>query len=393
MTTPNNMATLIACLCCNFEKSKQKQTYMKTFILILLTLLIATSHGSCTIRINNDASAPSIESLISLDGRWKFNIGDDENWARKDFDDAHWDTLGAPGRWQDQGYVGYFGYAWYRRTITIDPTSASNYLYLHLGNIDDVNEVYFNGVFIGQTGRFPPEFETAYNIPVVYPIPKDLIQFNAPNTIAIRVFDEGRDGGITAGPLCIGYYADERLLSQNLSGHWQISFDYNRSYLNEDFDDEEWLPIHVPATWESQGYTNYDGTASYRKVFEMESPLGDQPLFLVLGKIDDKDRVYLNGQLIGKTEDMYKTALSNKNRRDWWGEGDWQIRRAYPIPEKILNKSGHNTLVVVVEDTGGVGGIFEGPVGIMTEENCLTYIKAYRKTVFYREFAPFRSHE
>jgi sialate O-acetylesterase len=370
---------------------------MKTFYLIIITLLIATSHGSCIIRFDNQESSPLIEPLVSLDGSWKFNIGDDKNWASQNFDDSHWDSLRAPGKWQDQGYVGYFGYAWYRRTVTIAPTSASDHLYLSLGNIDDVSEVYFNGVFIGQTGSFPPEYETAYNIDVIYPIPNDLIQFNAPNTIAIRVFDEGRDGGIISGPLSIGYYADERLLSQNLTGDWKISFDYNNRYLDSDFNDDEWLPIYVPASWESQGYGNYDGTASYRKIFEVDRQIADQQqLYLILGKIDDKDRVYLNGQLMGKTEDMYKTALSNRKRdgwpigRSWQQEGDWQIRRAYRIPVELLNSNGPNTLVVVVEDLQGRGGIYEGPVGIMTEENCMAYFKEHRKTVFYRSFDPFR---
>ncbi len=377
---------------------------MKTFYLIIFTLLLATSHGSCTIRYDYGLSPQLLEPLISLDGSWKFNIGDDENWARQDYDDSHWDSLRAPGRWQDQGYVGYNGYAWYRRSVIMAPTSASDQLYLHLGNIDDVNEVYFNGVFIGQTGSFPPEYKTAYNHNVLYPVPKELIQFNASNTIAIRVFDEGRDGGIVSGPLAIGYYADERLLSQNLSGDWKISFDYNSRYLNEDFDDNEWLPIYVPATWESQGFANYDGTASYRKVFELDRHIIDQQLFLILGKIDDKDRVYLNGQLIGKTEDMYKTALGNTNRRNWniwrgwhnnndWNSGgDWQIRRAYRIPAELLKTNGPNTIVVVVEDFGENGGIYEGPIGIMTEENCLTYIKEHRRTVFYKKFHPFRSY-
>jgi hypothetical protein len=359
---------------------------MKASLLVLVTLLIVTSHGSCTIRMSSDESSPAIEPLIALDGSWKFNIGDDAVWAEKDFDDSRWDSLRVPGKWQDQGYIGYYGYAWYRRSITIPTTSASDHLHIQLGNIDDVNEVYFNGVLIGQTGSFPPEYETAYNRSVVYPLPKELIQFNAPNTIAVRVFDEGVEGGIIRGPLAIGYYEDERLLSQNLSGQWKIAFDFSRAYLNDNYNDDEWQTIYVPATWESQGFTNYDGTATYRKTFETEQHLTNQSLFLILGKIDDKDLVYLNGQLIGETEDMYKTALDNGNT------GDWQIRRTYPIPENLLRADRANTLIVVVEDFEGNGGIYEGPVGLITEENCLSYIKEHRNTVFYRKFYPFRSN-
>lgn len=371
---------------------------MKTFFLVLFSLLITTFHGSCTFHYEQYDSNQLIEPLVPLNGKWKFNIGDDENWAKQDYDDALWDTLFAPTRWQDQGYVGYFGYAWYRRTVTIEPTNASDQLYLSLGKIDDVSEVYFNGKFIGQTGSFPPEYETAYNIDVLYPIPNELIQFNGPNTIAIRVFDEGRDGGIISGFLSIGYYADEHLLSHNLSGDWKISFDFNHKYLEGEYNDNEWLPIFVPASWESQGFSHFDGTATYRKVFKLNGEITGQQ-YLILGKIDDKDRVYLNGHLIGKTEDMYKTALSKKRKSGWsigigqnsnWQDGgDYELKRAYRIPSELLNTNGKNTLVVVVEDFQGNGGIYEGPVGIMTEENCMAYIKEHRQTVFYKRFEPF----
>ena len=32
------------------------------------------------------------ELLISLEGRWKFSIGDDEMWAEPDYEDHKWET-------------------------------------------------------------------------------------------------------------------------------------------------------------------------------------------------------------------------------------------------------------------------------------------------------------
>jgi sialate O-acetylesterase len=88
------------------------------------------------------------------------------------------------------------------------------------------------------------------------------------------------------------------------------------------------------------------------------------------GKIDDIDKVYLNGELVGTYKDMYNTPLGSKYL------GNWQMRRAYKIPENLLNKNGLNTIAVAVFDEGGIGGIYEGPVGIMTLSNYEVYEEA-----------------
>jgi sialate O-acetylesterase len=245
-------------------------------------------------------------------------------------------------------------------------------LYLSLGKIDDVNQVYFNGVLIGTLGSFPPEYESAYNLPVLYPIPENLIRFNQENTIAVRVFDEKMGGGMVSGNLVIGFDPDELLLTQNLSGIWKLSFKNYKGCRAIDYDDSDWQDIQVPASWESQGFNQYDGYAWYRKSFELSEQIVPQKLYLVLGKIDDKDKVFLNNVEIGEYRDMYNSPMVNRNH------GDWQMRRAYKIPDKLLNAKGTNTIAIVVYDSGGIGGIHEGPVGIMTKVQYQQYVAAHR---------------
>ena len=79
----------------------------------------------------------------------------------------------------------------------------------------------------------------------------------------------------------------------------------------------------------------------------------------MLGKIDDFDRVYLNGKLIGKTKDHEGFGASNSYRED----------RAYPIPADALRRNGSNTIEILVEDIGNIGGIYEGIIGITTKDN------------------------
>jgi len=318
-----------------------------------------------------------LHAVVTLSGYWQFSIGDNMAWAAKDFDDRDWDKIAVPATWEDQGYMGYDGYAWYRTKIKIPSSKDNKSLFIKIGNIDDVNEVYFNGVKIGQLGKFPPSFETAYNTSLVYPIPEELLRFNDENTIAVRVYDNFNVGGIVNGPAFIGYDQNVRLLNYNLAGTWKFSIENYKNCRNTDYDDSFWTDIRVPATWESQGFSDYDGYAIYRKTFNVPDELYTKPLYLVLGKIDDKDKVYLNGKLIGSYQDMYDTPLGKTY------QGNWQIRRAYKIPENLLNKNGKNTIVVLVYDEGLMGGIHEGPIGLMTQENYNVYVEENKESKSY----------
>ena len=116
--------------------------------------------------------------------------------------------------------------------------------------------------------------------------------------------------------------------------------------------------IIVPAPWEHQGYFKYDGYGWYKKTFSVPDNLvgnTDEDLVLLVGKIDDFDKTYLNGKLVGTTNDGRRYGQSSS-----FGE-----LRAYTIPTNLLKK-GTNTIEILVEDMGNVGGIYEGPVGIAT---------------------------
>jgi sialate O-acetylesterase len=56
---------------------------------------------------------------------------------------------------------------------------------------------------------------------------------------------------------------------------------------------------------------------------------------------------------------------------------DWQIRRVYEIPEKDLNYEDENTIAIIVDDYFGQGGIYEGPVGLMTSDAYQYYLDKY----------------
>ena len=121
----------------------------------------------------NPVEAESWKQIVNLEGNWKFNIGDENWWKDENFNDSKWESLKVPGAWEDQGFHGYNGYAWYRKSFTIPDRYKGKTLYLYLGYVDDADETYLNGHLIGTGGKLPPNFETAYNLFRKYPLPAE----------------------------------------------------------------------------------------------------------------------------------------------------------------------------------------------------------------------------
>ncbi len=312
------------------------------------------------------------EKIRELKGQWKFAIGDDKEWANPDYNDKFWDRIYVPASWEEQGYRGYNGYAWYRRHINISKRYEKASLFLFIGKIDDVDEVYFNGKLIGSNGTFPPEFKGAWDVQRRYFIPDNLINFSEGNVIAVRVYDGNESGGIRGGKFGI-YRADVIPLDVDLSGMWKFHTDDSAIWKNEDFDDSAWKTINVPEHWEEQGYEDYDGYAWYRKRFDMPSKLMDQKLVVAAGKIDDIDEVYINGQLIGHTG-HFETESDEPDTYGCYDEF-----RGYYLPGDFKLKEKGNLIAIRVYDSRSSGGIYEGPVGIVTQENYSKFWRANKR--------------
>jgi hypothetical protein len=345
----------------NFLLINLKPAIMKTrlYKVLAFTVLI--------LMIGISSKAEDLRKIVSLSGDWKFSIGDDSKWANPSFDDSGWDEISVPGPWEDQGYKDYNGYAWYRKTFRTDEIPDNSTIYLLLGRIDDADVVYLNGNQIGKSGKFPPDFKTAYDINRKYIIPAGFLKANTDNVICVKVYDSYMEGGITSGPTGIYVDRDFELLDLNLSGKWKFHTGNNRGWRSTEFNDEDWKSIDVPAYWENEGYEDYDGYAWYRFEFSLPQNLDAGALYLSLGKIDDIDDVYLNGEEVGNVYDLRKHNYFN-------GSG-WECntRRIYKIKDGLIKKDGKNLIAVRVYDGQGLGGIYEGPIGLMSAENYKKY--------------------
>ncbi len=177
-----------------------------------------------------------------------------------------------PKPWEEQGFHGYDGYAWYRTTTSVPVQSIYGAYYLKLGFIDDVDEVFINGFKIGHTGRFPPNYTTAYNAYRFYQIPQKIMVENNKINIAVRVYDDGEEGGFIRGDISL--VADQSSINSefDLQGEWKFKTG-KCSGIPEEMDYQNWDRIIVPGTWEDQGYKYYDGLACYVTEFNLDGQI------------------------------------------------------------------------------------------------------------------------
>ncbi len=334
---------------------------MKEIVKILVLVIGALMINRETIFAND------IEKVVEFRGIWKFAIGDDISWKSPDYDDSDWERIRVPSSWENEGFHGYNGYAWYRRSFEINPDLENMNLYLHLGYVDDADEVYINGKLVGSTGTLPPNFSTAYNMFRKYVIPASYLNFNSENIIAVRVYDEMLEGGIIHGDVGIYVYGHAMPLELSFAGNWNFMIGDNNEYKNPDYDDSNWKTLLVPSYWDTQGYRDYDGFAWYRKTVEIPKYLEDERLVLVMGKIDDIDEVYINGEKIGSTGKIEDNPFFTEIGREY------QQFRGYYLNKNALNYGKENVIAVRVYDGYKEGGIYEGPVGIITQKKYTDY--------------------
>ena len=307
---------------------------------------------------------------MSLTGKWRFEIGDDMDYSRSDFDDSDWEWARVPGCWEDFGFPGYDGYAWYRNKFRVPAGLESKSLRLKLGRIDDTDQVFVNGEHLGGLGTPPPDYHTAFDVQRDYYVPNVLLNFGKENVIAIQVYDAGGCGGIYTGE--IGLYSEKTIdLIMNLAGKWKFTIGDQMKYKEVNYDDSRWDQIMVPSTWEANNLADYDGYGWYRKKVVIDKNLASEKLILTLGKIDDIDEIYFNGVRIGRTGNFPGEEHASPN--DTYYRQD----RYYIIPPNLIRWNRENTIAVRVFDVWNIGGIYEGPIGLTTRTKYMKFMKIW----------------
>lgn len=146
------------------------------------------------------------QSVVNLNGPWKFHTGDDATWADPNFDDSTWEPVDftappdahdsdvgltgyVPG-WGARGHRGYSGYAWYRLRVTV---GAPNQALALTGPpaVDSAYQVFVNGQLLGGAGLFSGPTPTVFSIqPRLFSIAPSLMSGEQANSalIAFRIW-------------------------------------------------------------------------------------------------------------------------------------------------------------------------------------------------------------
>jgi sialate O-acetylesterase len=133
-------------------------------------------------------------------------------WADLALDDSQWATIETPKNWEQAGYEGLDGIAWYRTAFTLSASEAAHGVRLGLGTIDDSDIAWVNGVEVGRTSL-------AWNRPRVYDVPASALRAGR-NVIAVRVEDTGGGGGIYGDPSLL--FVDAGGTKRALAGDWKF---------------------------------------------------------------------------------------------------------------------------------------------------------------------------
>ena len=164
-------------------------------------------------------------AAVPLAGQWRFHPGDSPLyagaqpedlspmlWAQPDLDDSQWPTqdLTSPAGsydpvsgvssyipgWTAQGYPKLTRFAWYRLRVNVENVAPSGgepptLSILMPESVDDAYQVFANGQYLGEFGRFHKNGVTFINSqPRAFDLPANLR--SGPVTVAVRMWmDDG----------------------------------------------------------------------------------------------------------------------------------------------------------------------------------------------------------
>ncbi|BAM48090.1 glycoside hydrolase family 2 TIM barrel-domain containing protein [Amphibacillus xylanus] len=124
---------------------------------------------------------------------------------------------------------------------------------------------------------------------------------------------------------------------QSLNGEWQFAFaerpsERIKDFYKLDFNSSEWDSIKVPSHWQLEGYdypqytnvvypwvekdqikppfapTNYNPVGQYVRTFSVPENWADRPVYLHFAGVESAFYVWVNGDLVGYSEDTFTAA-------------------------------------------------------------------------------------
>ncbi|NLJ08898.1 MAG: SpoIIE family protein phosphatase [Treponema sp.] len=98
------------------------------------------------------------------------------------------------------------GYIWIRGEFPSLEVFSPKPLGLFLGRVTMTDQTWVNGIFVGSTGRNPPNYFSYWNTSREYAIPPEAIELHKPITVTMRIWVDG-EGSLASRPF-IGFRED-----------------------------------------------------------------------------------------------------------------------------------------------------------------------------------------
>jgi sialate O-acetylesterase len=112
--------------------------------------------------------------------------------------------------------------------------------------------------------------------------------------------------------------------------------DGQKPWFDPTYDASDWATMNVPGYWADGELGPVNGVVWFRKEIDVPVSMTGKPAKLLLGRVVDSDRTYINGKFVGSVSYQYPP-------------------RKYDVPENLL-KAGTNIIVVRVINNIGRGG-------------------------------------
>jgi sialate O-acetylesterase len=137
------------------------------------------------VRAAEDRDLGATQSKLA---RWGKLPADDSGWQHAELDDSAWVDIAVPTLWEQAGWLGLDGVAWYRTEFQLTAEQARQGVRVSFGRVDDSDQAWVNGIAVGGITR-------EYNTPRQYDVPAKVLRTGR-NVLAVKVVDDGGGGGI-----------------------------------------------------------------------------------------------------------------------------------------------------------------------------------------------------
>ena len=227
------------------------------------------------------------------------NKGEALGYADQKTSTADWSTMKLPQFVETAG-IKMDGSIWFRREVDVPADWVGKDLELSLAAIDDFDTTYFNGKRVGGVGSETPN---SYMVQRRYKVPSELVK-PGKNTIAVRVFDSGGEGGFGPGKMSLAIVGGAESTAIPLEGEWKYKVEDQMTPKNPDWGSRP----------EAPGPTNQNSpSVLYNAMLAPITPYGIRGAIWYQGE-SNAGRAY-----------QYRTLFPTmiRNWRSAWGGGDF----------------------------------------------------------------------